>query len=706
VEHTDAINAAEGGLDYYPSQQPGINATLERLVLDAQMALQGMQPIAARNISNLEREWLMAVDEVKRAMATYTETFSAVIVPTATRASVAKEAESKIPLDVLDLYDPQAATASSSGAPATLTTPIKAPSPNAADLSSPAQAAAAEAAAELAAAEAGESATTETTAGASSAANTSRPAAAVISASSAPSTAPHALAAEFESLLRELRTASTTRTLRVSRREDVRGQLSTFAQKLMPLGDSDVTGLSIAHLQHQDADPLSVLRAELTKSHAQIAAIEAQLAACLDARDAHIEAERIPEAEERTRAAIDHYRLLLQLVLARQSLAREAAADVSEFEAKTAELRQRIDRVVGAREEQIGRVEHASTDGEAVHAVLSDTMAEDETARQRHALQVAQLRQAAEANRSQQQRLWAEILNTLKALQPLVEQGDDINAQWRKAVEEEDMRRQDAAHKMRTCEGHEAQLHTVATTSRAASDALSHAVTFMEDSHRAIERRDHPGRRMRAEVDEYIRFYDVFCRYLAFTQECIVRKEIGLANARRMQRSVQFQADQAGQTFDTNLPLYREQSAQLAAQIASLEGDIAAFQQQTDADTLWWSQDVEPRLLASDVAFEPPSLRANELRRDMLKVQVDAVDALTQNEQRRLDEEKRTVRSIRTLCAAARQGTIAQQQGGNGSPAAEGSVSRQIAAGGATGVSPTPEKLPMLAASPVPLAAE
>jgi hypothetical protein len=428
------------------------------------------------------------------------------------------------------------------------------------------------------------------------------------------------------------------------------------------------------------ADPLILVRAELAKNHRGLAALEAQVRLTLDERDACLRAENISAAELRAATISDTFSGILEQVLLRCEMVDAAEGDLRDYHAELARSKAVEQTAELLANDTVNLLRKAEEDiDELAKWREGDCKATAEAAKAAAAA-AAELRAKMDRNEAEQRAAWEEIARQQGKLAHLngahaglvEQQAADVQAERERAKQADAVT---AAH-----ERQKATLDAVKQNLDQALKFTDASKAFASAAYGGIAEKDWPTQLKDIRVEECVRYFEAYCRYVLFTTEMIHRRTQRLDNVKRMHRSVQFQVEHAAATLDTELPAYREQATRLAGQETALQAGLDALVAEAASAAAQWAA-VEEVLEALEVEFDPPTLLVQQLQRDLMASHVTAVDALTHSEQKLLDQEKRHVRNMQNLCTVTkghldeRQATRASARRPDAPMAAAGSPS-------------------------------
>jgi hypothetical protein len=219
---------------------------------------------------------------------------------------------------------------------------------------------------------------------------------------------------------------------------------------------------------------------------------------------------------------------------------------------------------------------------------------------------------------------------------------------------EEHRRRQLQREVASACDIREKQLALISANVANCLEAVSNFSAYIGKAETFVSQAEAPATLEKMQTEEAIRCYNLYRNYTIKSNTILFRREQRLENIRRLLRSTQFQLSTALETMDSDITIYREQvrsltvtEEQLSQLVHSLQGEVAEQQEH-------WAP-VAEFLEQRRKYVDPPALIAQELRRDLMSAHVNAVDELTNNEQKMLDNEKAAVRKIFNAVEAAKE---------------------------------------------------
>lgn len=468
-------------------------------------------------------------------------------------------------------------------------------------------------------------------------------------------TAAEAAAATARSSITPMLDELHKKNTRLVRKDDIKSGLSTLEKQWFPLCDSqDLVQKLFDSCQLEHADPLMVLRAELAQSLKQLASLEAQLLQNSEERAAALRNENIAAAEARTSTIMSLYKEILNEIWARRENVESSKAEVDGYVAHIATAKNRLPEICEeVSTKQVKLIQSCQSDRRKVQEYRKKEREKSAVAQQQYQAALHQFKVDLDNNHVQQMTVWDEIAKGLAKLDFLRQQRCEsmksrigVVQTEQARIQSHDALEQTIAENLRRCE----------RTETIASQALVMAQLtkeYIENAFAAIQDKNFEKKRNSTALEEAVRYYDSFKNFQLFTSELLYRGEQRLENCKRMVRNIDFQLKLAAEALDTELPSYREQLQKAQRTQADLQQKLLGYKEvQTDEATRW--HEVEAILEAADVDYEPPELLVQQMQRDLLQVHMEAVDELTNQEQKILDQEKRSVRTMHNLCDATK----------------------------------------------------
>eukprot|EP00743_Colponemidia_sp_Colp-15_P015443 GILK01018579.1.p1 GENE.GILK01018579.1~~GILK01018579.1.p1 ORF type:complete len:259 (+),score=44.53 GILK01018579.1:36-779(+) len=243
-------------------------------------------------------------------------------------------------------------------------------------------------------------------------------------------------------------------------------------------------------------------------------------------------------------------------------------------------------------------------------------------------------------NTSEQQHAWGVIMSQLSKLRELCVEREALIGDRMLATEKEQERSQIDREVEAMCKAREDDLVAVVENATRALEYVDSGNKLSETVQGNIRNKSFPSKLLGYQVEESLRFADIYRRYSLFAGRALFLRQQRLENVKRLVRATEFQVQSATETFDSDLPLYRAQLTNLRQTEDTLKGESTALADQMAREARFWDE-VETFLDEKQVEIErPPSLAVQELQRDMLKNRIEAVDVLANTEQKLLDKEK------------------------------------------------------------------
>jgi hypothetical protein len=263
-------------------------------------------------------------------------------------------------------------------------------------------------------------------------------------------------------------------------------------------------------------------------------------------------------------------------------------------------------------------------------------------------------KQNMQENTKQQVSVWEQLISIARELTSLCSIREELLSEHIAETMKERQRQQYQAEVDAVCTRRKQELHELQLNFDRALDFLHQAHQYARKADEWVIKQNWMPKLKKIQREEAIRSYDIYRRFSVAVNTVLFRREQRLENVQRLIRTTQFQLQSAVDTFDTDLPVYRQQlktllatQEQIASAVHSLEDEIRKEQQ------LWGP--VEAFLDSCGVDLEPVSLLVQELRRDLMQDHVNAVDELTTKEQKLLDGEKANVRKMWNAVEAAKE---------------------------------------------------
>lgn len=440
------------------------------------------------------------------------------------------------------------------------------------------------------------------------------------------------------------------------KRATVTQNIEDVNSTLFPLQGHELVHYTLQTHDNGQADPLSLLRAEFAKSLAVVAANETKLTEYGNERDELITQERVADAEAKTRMMIDNMTDTLHIVFSRFKQSRIAEVDVQEFGAH----------VAATAEATKSHLDEARKDAEETRERGSQDLANlremikrhQETSRQQRLMFESRREDSntkLKTNTTEQQQAWGIIMAQLAKLKELCLERESLVSDRMIATEKEQERTQTNREVEAMSKAREDDLVAVVENATRALEYVSSGDKLSETVQENVRNKQFPAKLLGYQVEEGLRFADIYKRYSLFAGRALFLRQQRLENVRRLVRATEFQVQSATDTFDSDLALYRSQLMTLQQSEDNLKGESAALSDQMAKEAKLWDE-VETFLDEKNIAVEqPPSLAVQELQRDMLKNHVEAIDVLTNTEQKLLDKEKAYVRKMHNACVAAKE---------------------------------------------------
>lgn len=467
------------------------------------------------------------------------------------------------------------------------------------------------------------------------------------------------------------------------KRSNVTKAVADVNETLFPFEGHTLVDLTMQTHDNGQADPLSLLRAEFSKSLAVVAANETQLTTMGDERDGFITQERVAEAEAKTRDMVDLYTDTLHIVYSRFRQAITAGVDVGEFVDHVSGVALGVDtHGKNARQEAEETKEKGQQDLASLREFLKKTRETSRQARELFESRREDSNNKIKNNTSAQQHAWATILGELQRLKELCVEREELIGDRMLATEKEQERLRHTSEVEEMCLAREDDLLALLDNAKQALEYVDSVGKLSEFVQTSVKEKSFPEKLLKYQIEEGLRFADVYKRYALFAGRALFLRQQRLENIRRLVRATEFQIQSAAETLDADLPSYRSQLVAYKGTEEALKSESAGLSEQMAKEAGLWDE-VETFLDEQRVIVEaPPSLAVQELQRDLMKSHVAAVDVLASTEQRLLDSDKAHVRRMNNACVAAKE--VIQEKHRHRSTIAA------AAANNASGASPSP----------------
>ncbi|CUE72815.1 paraflagellar rod protein, putative [Bodo saltans] len=439
------------------------------------------------------------------------------------------------------------------------------------------------------------------------------------------------------------------------KRADSQFKLKSFVAKAFPLGDENsVEGMFDLHdLQH--ADPLALLRAEFTRSLHRLSVMEAQLAQTLEERENSLRTEDVKGAEERTGEAIAMMRQLLAAAYTRHRDSLLAEVDVAQYHENVRATKVAVTERLTTIQQQNTQVKTtASNDLQLLNVFVESFEEEARDKLDQYQQRTTKFKGAMTDNTKQMNILFDQVLQSLQQLATLSTFREDLVTQHTTDTTLELLRQEHQKELTAAASSRKEELQRIIQNTTSALDYCSNVQNYLEQADEYIQKLQFPVKLTKIQNEEALRSYDVYRRYVLLANSALLKKEQRLENVRRLLRSTEFQIANAVETFDTDLPLYRQQLTTLNSTELLLSNDAQKLSDELAEETERWLH-MEAFLDERRVDFDPPSLLVQELKRDLLVSHVEAVDELTNKEQKLLDGEKANIRKMLNAVEAAKE---------------------------------------------------
>jgi hypothetical protein len=439
------------------------------------------------------------------------------------------------------------------------------------------------------------------------------------------------------------------------KRADAQQKLKSFTSKAFPLGDEhSVEGVFEVHdLQH--ADPLALLRAEFTRSLHSLSVLEAQLGQTLEERENSLRTEDVKGAEERTSEAITMMRQLLAAAYSRHRDSLLAEVDVAQYQENVRSTKVAVSERLNTIQQQNTQVKStASNDLQLLNAFVESFEEESRDKSDQYQQRTIKFKGAMTENTKQTNVLFDQVLHSLQQLATLASSREDLVSQHTTDTTLELLRQEHQKELIAAASARKEELSRILQNTTSALDFCGNVQNYLEQADEYINKLQFPARLAKIQNEEALRSYDVYRRYVLLANAALLKKEQRLENVRRLLRSTEFQIANAVETFDTDLPLYRQQLTSLNATELLLSNEAQTLSDELAEETERWLH-MEAFLDERRVDFDPPSLLVQELKRDLLVSHVEAVDELTNKEQKLLDGEKANIRKMLNAVEAAKE---------------------------------------------------
>lgn len=436
------------------------------------------------------------------------------------------------------------------------------------------------------------------------------------------------------------------------KKDDAKRALKALAERLYPLDQHRLAETVMDLHEFHHADPLALLKADLAKSFNVVAGLEAQVAQTSEERDACLRTEDIGGAEQRSQQLLGQLAKIIGVVGDRHAKAVETEADVQEFRQNFAALRESMENEKLGQELRELRAT-ADADAASVRQATEALEAEQRAHEQAYTQRTTSFREKLKENTHAQNDAWERITAAVEQLKTLTGERDVLIDEHCRDTVAERQRAKKSDDLIFAMQRRLEELERLAKHVGSGLEFLRVADDYAKTVVEAIEQRDAPGKLRKIEIDERLRYYDIYKRYALFAAGAELRKEQRLENVRRLVRATEFQVANATHAMDTDLPLYKQQLETLRTTENNLLVQVGELRAEIEAQALKW-QPVQALLEECDVEVEPPQLLVQELRRDLMRNHVEAMDVLTNNEQKLLDSEKAQVRKIQNACEATK----------------------------------------------------
>ncbi len=440
----------------------------------------------------------------------------------------------------------------------------------------------------------------------------------------------------------------------LAKKNDVTAFLRTVVNALFPLGQFELVDSAVEVHDLQHADPFALIKAEFSASFAVLARLDAQTAQSLEERDACIRSEDIKGAEQRALKAVETIITGLETAYQRHRTSMATAAEIQQFQANvTMHVSHAVDCCSRATQ-QTEEIQNSAAQDLSKLRIFHEAKAQDDAeALRKYEDKTTKFREVVYDNTKKQMAVWDRILAEMRSLRTLCDERDELIAEHQQDTVDEHRRRQLQREVVASCEVRDQQLQLIAANAANCLELLSSHRSYVSRADEAITRADMKGKLEKMQMDEAIRCYNLYRSYTIQSNTILFRREQRLENIRRLLRSTQFQLNTAIETMDSDLALYREQVRTLSLNEDALAQQVELLHREIDDQLQLWTP-VGEFLELRQKYVDPPSLIAQELRRDLMTAHVNAVDELTNNEQKLLDNEKAVVRKILNAVEAAK----------------------------------------------------
>ena len=441
----------------------------------------------------------------------------------------------------------------------------------------------------------------------------------------------------------------------LGKKNDITAFLHSLVKSLFPLDGFGLVDSVVEVHDLQHADPFALIKAEFSRSFTVLSRLEAQTAQALEEKEACIRSEDVRGAEQRSVKAIETLVSALQTAYERHKSAMATTAEIAQYHANVAQQVHHASECVDRATFQTVDIQtNVTADLTKLRTFHEAKVTEDAASLSRYETNSQQFRDKVYENTKKQMSVWDRILADLRTLRNLCDERDELIVEHQHETAVEQQRRQLQREVVASCDVREQQLQLILANTANATDFLANCRDYIGKGNDAITRANLTGKLEKLQLEEGLRCYGLYRNYTIQSNTVLFRRDQRLENVRRLLRSTQFQLNTAIETMDTDLNLYKEQvrtlgltEAQLAQHVEQLKGEI------DEQQTLW--APVGEFLELRQAEVDPPSLIAQELRRDLMVAHVTAVDELTNNEQKLLDNEKALVRKIYNACEAAKE---------------------------------------------------
>jgi hypothetical protein len=449
--------------------------------------------------------------------------------------------------------------------------------------------------------------------------------------------------------------------LRASDKRDAAINVEAFTSKYLMGSTHDLSALTIQAHQNAHGNPLSLLRAELSKSEHILSSAESQIESLLDERSTLLGKQAIKDAEEKTNSIIATMDEVVRLVYSRFHQSRLAAVDVEEFEDMASHVAATTTESTLSAKKDLSEIRRSTDSDNKKLTEFKKKHDEDNNVHRTRFREVGDVfRAEMQKNSDEEVDCWNIIQQQLGRLEAL--HNDRVRAVggWMSAVER-DREREFRYNEMQSAL--EDRMRTLSSLSAHTAEAVTYveSIAGLSNSVQSIlKKKDFPTRLLDLQKQEGSRFADVYRRYSLFSARVLFTKEQRLENVRRLARATEFQIQTAAETLDVDAPKYKAQLREMRESEEGLRITTEALTQQMEKGGPLWDE-VDGFLDAVDMDVEDVPLLVQELRRDLLKGHLTAVDSAVTGEQRLLDHEKAHVRKIANACNAAKDAIVGKR---------------------------------------------